>query len=122
MEKKEMSFIEKFAAAGEELEKAMVVSKKDAMIMIATSEGNDGRSVSASVQGKSGELLTLLSLVAIKEKEFKKILTDAIRIIEAWEQRNKKRLWKRKKLALLKSLMQPAIRRAIHRLYNKVFL
>ncbi len=41
MEKKEMSFIEKFAAAGKELEKAMVVSNEDTMIMIATSVGND---------------------------------------------------------------------------------
>lgn len=89
MEKKEMSFIEKFAAAGKELEKAMVESNKDAMIMIATSEGIDESRVSASIKGKSGELLTLLALVAIKDNGFKKILTDAIRRVEAWEQRNK---------------------------------
>ena len=89
MEKKEMSFIEKFAAAGKELEKAMVVSNEEAMIMIASSEGNDGISVSASIKGKSGELLTLLALVAIKDNVFKTILTDAIRRVEAWEQRNK---------------------------------
>lgn len=89
MEKKEMSFIEKFAAAGKELEKAMVVSNKDAMIMIATSEGNDESRVSSSIKGKSGELLTLLALVAIKDNGFKKILTEAIRCVEAWEQRNK---------------------------------
>lgn len=89
MEKKEMSFIEKFAAAGKELGKAMVESNKDAMIMIATSEGNDESRVSASIKGKSGELLTLLALVAIKDKGFKTILTDAIMRVEAWEQRNK---------------------------------
>lgn len=89
MEKKEMSFIEKFAAAGKELEKAMVESNKDAMIMIAISEGNDESRVSASIKGKSGELLTLLAFVAIQDKEFKKILTDAIRRVEAWEQRIK---------------------------------
>ena len=89
MEKKEMSFIEKFAAAGKELEKAMVGSNKDAMIMIATSEGNDGISVSASIKGKSGELLTLLAYAAINDKGFKTILTDAIECVEAWEQRNK---------------------------------
>lgn len=89
MEKKEMSFIEKFTAAGEELEKAMVVSNKDAMIMIATSEGKDESRLSSRIKGKSGELLTLLALVAINDNGFKKILTDAIRRVEAWEQRNK---------------------------------
>ena len=89
MEKKEMSFIEKFDAAGKELEKAMVGSNKDAMIMIATSEGNGERRVSASIKGKSGELLKLLAYAAIKDKGFKTILTDAIMCAEAWEQRNK---------------------------------
>ena len=89
MEKKEMSFIEKFAAAGEELEKAMVESNKDAMIMIATSEGNDERRVSASIEGKSAELSTLLTYAAIRDKDFKTILTNAIEVVEAYEQRNK---------------------------------
>ena len=89
MEKKEMSFIEKFAAAGKELEKAMVESNKDVMIMIATSELNDERRVSSGIKGESGELATLLAYVAIKNKGFKTILTDAIMGVEAWEQRNK---------------------------------
>lgn len=89
MEKKEMSFIEKFAAAGNELEKEMAGSNKDAMIMIATSEGNDESGVSASIKGKSYELSALLAYVAIQNKGFKKILTDAIKGVEAWEQRNK---------------------------------
>ena len=89
MEKKEMSFIEKFEAAGEELGKAMVESNKDAMIMIATSEGNDERRVSASIDGKSDELSTLLAYVAIKNNGFKTILTNAIMRVEAYEQRNK---------------------------------
>ena len=89
MEKKEMSFIEKFEAAGKELEKAMVESNKDAMIMIATSEGNDERSVSASIEGKSYDLSTLLAYAAIKDKGFKTIFTDAIKVVEAYEQRNK---------------------------------
>lgn len=89
MEKKEMSFIEKFAAAGKELEKAMVESNKDAMIMIATSEGYDDSRVSSRIKGKSGELLTLLAYVALEDNGFKKILTDAIRCVEAWEQRIK---------------------------------
>lgn len=89
MEKKEMSFIEKFAAAGKELKKAMAESNKDAMIMIATSEGNDESRVSASIKGESGESLTLLAYVALKDKGFKTILTDAIMCVESWEQRNK---------------------------------
>lgn len=89
MEKKEMSFIEKFAAAGEELEKAMVGSNKEAMIMIATSEGNGERRVSASIEGKLCELSTLLANVAINDKGFKTILTAAIMGAEAWEQGNK---------------------------------
>ena len=90
MEKKnEMGFIEKFEAAGKELEKAMVESNKDAMIMIATSEGNDERRVSASIEGKSAELSALLAYAAIKDNVFKTILTNAIMRVEAYEQRNK---------------------------------
>lgn len=89
MEKKKMSFIEKFAAAGEELEKEMVESNKDTMIMIATSEGIDESRISTSIKGKSGEIATLLAYVALKNKGFKTILTDAIKFVEAWEQRNK---------------------------------
>lgn len=89
MEKKEMSFIEKFAAACNDLEKAIVVSNKDAMIMLATIEGNDESRVSARIKGQSVELSTLLAYVAVKDNDFKKILTDAIRSVEAWEQRNK---------------------------------
>lgn len=89
MEKKEMSFIEKFAAAGKELEKAMVESNKEAMIMLAASEGIDDSCVSASIKGKSHKIATLLAYVAIKKNDFKKTLTDAIMCVEAWEQRNK---------------------------------
>ena len=89
MEKKKMSFIEKFAAASKELEKAMAESNKDAMIMIAISEGNDESRVSASIKGKSGKIATLLAYVALKDKGLKTILTDAIKFVEAWEQRIK---------------------------------
>ena len=90
MEKKnEMGFIEKFEAAGKELEKVMAVSNKEAMIMIATSEGNDERRVSARIEGNSCELATLLAYVAIKDNGFKTILTNAIKGVEAYEQRNK---------------------------------
>ena len=86
MEKKEMSFIEHFEAAGKELKKAMAESDNGAMIMIATSEGVG---VSASIEGKSCELSTLLAFAAIKNKGFKTILTNAIKGVEAYEQINK---------------------------------
>ena len=89
MEKKEMSFIEKFAAAGKELKKAMAESNKEAMIMIATSGANDERRVSASIKGEFGDLSTLLVYVAIKDNGFKTILADAIKAVEAYEHRNK---------------------------------
>lgn len=90
MEKKnEMGFLEKFEAAGKEMEKVMSVSNKDAMIMIATSVGNDGRLISTRIKGDSVALASLLACVATDDKDFKTILTDAIRGVEAWEQINK---------------------------------
>ena len=89
MEKKEMSFIEIFEAACKDLGKKLEKSNNGAMIMIATSEGNDERRVSASIEGKSAELSTLLAYAAIKDKGFKTILTNAIKGVEAYEQRNK---------------------------------
>ena len=89
MEKKEMSFIEIFEAACKGLVKKLEKSNNGAMIMIATSEGNDERRVSASIEGKSAELSTLLVYAAIRDKDFKTILTNAIKGVEAYEQKNK---------------------------------
>ena len=86
MEKKEMSFIEIFEAACKDLGKKLEKSNNGAMIMIAISEGVG---VSASIEGKSAELSTLLAYVAIKDNVFKTILTNAIMRVEAYEQRNK---------------------------------
>lgn len=86
MEKKELSFIEKFTAAGIELKKAIVKSNKEAMIMIASSELNNGLCVSVSVEGKLHDLGVLLASVAIKNKDLKTILMDAIMAVEAYEQ------------------------------------
>ena len=81
MEKKELSFIEKFSAAGKELGKALVESNKEAMIMIATSEVNDEVRFFVSIKGKSCKLSTLLACVAIKDNGFKEILTNAIMVV-----------------------------------------
>ena len=86
MEKKEMSFIEQFEAACKDLGKKLEKSNNGAMIMIATSEGVG---VSVGIKGKSCELSTLLTFIAIKDKGFKTILTNAIKGVEAYEQRNK---------------------------------
>ena len=86
MEKKEMSFIEIFEAACKDRGKKLEKSNNGAMIMIATSEGNDERCVSVGIEGKPAELSTLLAYAAIKDKGFKAILTSAINGVEAYEQ------------------------------------
>lgn len=86
--KKEMSFIEKFEAAGKELENAMVESNKGAMIMIAI-EGDNEKGVSANIKGKSNMIGILLSYVACKCDGFKTILENALMYAELEEQTNK---------------------------------
>ena len=86
MENKEMSFIEIFEAACKDLGKKLEKNNNGAMIMIAISEGVG---VSSRIEGNSCELSTLLACSAIKDKDFKTILTDAIKCVEAYEQRNK---------------------------------
>ena len=88
MEKKEMSFIEKFEAAGHEMVNAINESKDGAMIMIAI-EGDNEKGVSANIKGKSNMIGALLSYVACKCDGFKTILTNAIKGVEAYEHRNK---------------------------------
>ena len=77
MEKKEMSFAEKFEAAGKELEKEI----KDGcnMILIATDGGDE---TYANIKGKSGSLSALLAFAALKPNGFEKILRNSIKVIE----------------------------------------
>ena len=88
MENKEMSFIEKFEAAGKELENAIKESKDGAMIMIAI-EGDNKKGVSANIKGKSNMIGALLSYVACKCDGFKTILEKALMYAELEEQTNK---------------------------------
>ena len=88
MEKKEMSFIEKFGAAGKELEKEMAESNNGAMIMIAI-EGDNEKGVSANIKGKSNTIGALLSYVACKCDGFKTILEKALMYAELEAQTNK---------------------------------
>ena len=88
MEKKEMSFIEQFEAAGNELEKKMEEeSKNGAMIMIAAEEHKE-EGICCNIKGKSVMLSALLSYIACKDKGFKMILIDTIKFVEMHEQKN----------------------------------
>lgn len=89
MEKKEMSFIEQFEAAGNELEKKMEEeSKNGAMIMIAAEEPKE-EGICCNIKGKSVMLSALLAYVACKDKGFKMLLIDAMKFVEIHEQKNK---------------------------------
>lgn len=89
MEKKEMSFIEQFEAAGNELEKKMEEeSKNGAMIMIAAEEPEE-KGICANIKGKPVMLFALLAYVACQNKGFKMLLINAIKFVEMHEQKNK---------------------------------
>ena len=89
MEKKEMSFIEQFEAAGNELEKKMEEeSKNGAMIMIAAEETKE-EGICCNIKGKSVMLSALLAYIACKDKGFKMLLIDTIKFVEMHEQKNK---------------------------------
>lgn len=86
MEKKEMSFIEKFEAAGKELEKEI----KDGcdMILIATDGGNE---TYVNIIGSRKSLSVLLSYVALKsDRGFDEILANAVKAIEIYKEKHKK--------------------------------
>lgn len=88
MEKKDLSFIEKFEAAGQELVNAINEIKDGTMIMIAI-EGDNEKGVSAHIRGKSNMIGVLLSYVACKCDGFKTILEKALMYAELQEQTNK---------------------------------
>ena len=88
MEKKEMSFIEIFEAACKDLGKKLEKSNNGAMIMIAAEELTS-KNFYSNIQGKGFRIAALLAFVASKEKAFKTILTNAIKGVEAYEQKNK---------------------------------
>ena len=85
MEKKEMSFIEKFEAAGQEFKKEK--GSKCHMLMYALDD-ESGR-ICAVADGDARKLSTLLAYVAIRKKNFKEILTNAIKAVEVIEQKYK---------------------------------
>ena len=83
--KKEMGFLEKFEAAGEELEKEI----KDgcAMILIAT----DGGDVHyGNIIGSNRCLAVLLSYAALNADGFDEVLANAVKAIEIYREKHNK--------------------------------
>ena len=89
MEKKEMSFIEIFGAAGKDLGKKLEKSNNGAMIMIAAEELTS-KNFYSNIQGKGFRIAALLACVASEEKAFKTILERALMAAELKEQMDNK--------------------------------
>ena len=85
MEKKEMSFIEKFAAAGKELEKE--IKNGADMILIATDGGDEPY---VNIMGNRRSLSALLSFAALKSNCFEEILRNSIKAIEIYREKYNK--------------------------------
>ena len=85
MEKKEMSFADKFEAAGKELEKEI----KDGcnMILIATDGGDE---TYVNIIGNRKSLSALLAFAAIKSEGFDEILANAVKGIEMYREKHNK--------------------------------
>ena len=81
MEKKEMSFIEKFAAAGKELEKEI----KDGCNMILIATNGEGETY-VNIEGNRKGLSVMLAYAAIKSEGFDEILANAVKTIERYRE------------------------------------
>lgn len=86
MEKKEMSFIEKFQKAGEELEKAK--SDKCHMLMIAVDD--ESEKVCAVINGDARTLSVSLAYAALRDNNFEVILRNAVKCIDKIRETNNK--------------------------------
>ena len=85
MEKKEMSFIEQFEAAGEEFVKEK--GSKCHWRMYALDDGSER--MCGVADGDARKLSSLLAYAAIRMKNFKEILKNAVNAVEVIEQKNK---------------------------------
>ena len=85
MEKQEMGFIEKFEAAGEEFVKEK--GSKCHLLMYALDDESERICGVADVDAR--KLSELLAYAAIRMKNFKEILTNAVNAVEVIEQKNK---------------------------------
>ena len=85
MEKKEMSFTDKFKAAGNELEKEI----KDGAAMILIAIDGDG-GIYANILGENRMLSTLLSYAALKSDGFEEIISKSIKALEIYREKYNK--------------------------------
>ena len=85
MEKKEMSFADKFEAAGKELGKEI----KDGCTMIMMAIDDEREEICANINGEAHKISALLAIAAFRDKNFKEILTNAIIGLEMLEKHNK---------------------------------
>lgn len=85
MEKKEMSFKDKFQAAGEELEKE--IKDGGAMILIAT---NGGDAQYGNIIGSRSSLSALLAFASLKADGFDEVLANAVKAIEIYREKHNK--------------------------------
>ena len=85
MEKKEMSFADKFEAAGDELEKEI----KDGCNMILIATNGEGETY-ANIIGKSRSLSALLAYAALKSEGFDEVLVNAVKALEIYREKQNK--------------------------------
>ena len=86
MEKKEMSFKDKFQAAGEELENE--IKNGGAMILMAVDGGEEF--IYSNILGESRKLASMLSYAALRSHGFEEIITNSIKAIERHKEINNK--------------------------------
>ena len=86
MEKKELSFIEKFEKASEELEKA----KSDKCHMLTIAVDDESENICAVINGDACKLSASLAYAAIRDNNFEVILRNAAKCIDKIRETNNK--------------------------------
>lgn len=86
MEKKEMSFIEKFEKASEELEKV----KGDKCHMLTIAVDYEREEVCAVINGDARKISAFLSYAALRNNNFEVILRNAVKCIDKIREINNK--------------------------------
>lgn len=86
MGKKEMSFTDKFEAAGNELEKEI----KDGAAMILIAIDGDGEGTYVNVLGENRMLATILSYAALSSDGFEEIIRKSIKALDEYREINNK--------------------------------
>ena len=87
MEKKEMSFVRKFDAAGDELKKAI---KDGGAVILIASEVQEVKSSLVYFAGNQTTATILLASLANTDKQFRKMLKTALIVSECKEEMDNK--------------------------------